>query len=90
MVQVVIFYQGSNNRTLFERQLKVTVEKPYFIASQHKVFVLYDPPHLIKNMGNNLEKNPNKHGFNIDGQDVAWHVFSNNNHGPCVGPCIEN
>lgn len=67
-VKVVIGDQGSNNRNLFESVLKATVNKPYFVASETKVYVLYDPPHLIKNVRNNFKK----HGFTIHGESVLW------------------
>lgn len=67
-VCVVISDQGSNNINLFQTKLKVNVEKPYFFCGDHKIFVMYDPPHLIKNIRNNLKK----HGFVVDGKDIAW------------------
>ena len=36
--------------------------------SGHKVYVLYDSPHLVKNVRNNLKK----HSFNMDGNLVQW------------------
>ena len=36
--------------------------------SGHKVYVFYDHPHLVMNVGNNLKK----HGFNVDGNLVQW------------------
>lgn len=67
-VKVVIGDQGSNNRNLFETILKANVKKPYFVASESKIYVLYDPPHLIKNVRNNLKK----HGLEVDGHSVLW------------------
>ena len=40
----------------------------YFMHIEHKVYVLYDHPHLVKNVRNNLKK----HGFNVDGNMVQW------------------
>ena len=40
----------------------------YFMHIGHKVYVLYDHPHLVKNVRNNLKK----HGFNVDGNMVQW------------------
>ena len=51
--------------------LEATKEKPYFVASdlsKTKVDVMYDPPHLVKNIRNNLKK----HGFNINGLKILW------------------
>ena len=67
-VKVVIADQGSNNRSLFQTQLGVTQENPYFVVSQRKIYVLYDPPHLIKSVRNNLKK----HGFSVNGKPVLW------------------
>ena len=68
LVHVVIGDQGSNNRNLFEKQLQASVEKSFFAAFERKIFVLYDPPHLIKNVRNNFKKN----GVNVGGYDVKW------------------
>ncbi len=65
---VVIADQGSNNRNLFETILGVTIDKPYFQHDGSKIFILYDPPHLLKNTRNNFKK----HGFVIDGKDIVW------------------
>lgn len=67
-VKVVIGDQGSNNQSLFSTLLKATVDKPYFEASGTKIYVLYDPPHLIKNVRNNFKK----HGFTVDGELIQW------------------
>lgn len=55
-VRVLICDQGSNNRNFIETHEKVTIERPYFIHNGRKVFVVYDPPHLLKNVRNNLKK----------------------------------
>ena len=44
----------------------------YFMHIGHKVYVLYDHPHLVKNVRNNLKK----HGFNVDGNMVQWKYIS--------------
>jgi hypothetical protein len=67
-ILVVISDQGSNNRNLFGTQLGVTPESPYFIQNSEKIFVMYDPPHLVKNVRNNFKK----HGFTIDGKHILW------------------
>ena len=67
-VKAVICDQGSNNRNLFESGLNVSILKPYFIVLEQKVYLLYDPPHLVKNVRNNLRK----HGFIVDGKAVSW------------------
>ena len=40
----------------------------YFMHIGHKVYVLYDHPHLVTNVRNNLKK----HSFNVDGNMVQW------------------
>ena len=75
-VLVVISDQGSNNLNLFGTELGVSPEKPFFTHGSMKVFVLYDPPHLLKSMRNNLKK----HGFTIEAEDkvdIMWdHIVS--------------
>ena len=60
--------QGSNNRSCLETLLNVTVEQPYFRHGDDTVIVMYDPPHLVKNIRNNLKNN----GFVVDGNSVSW------------------
>jgi hypothetical protein len=67
-VKVVICDQGSNNRNFMETLEGVTAEKPYFIHNNQKVFAMYDPPHLLKNIRNNLKR----HGFSWKENDVKW------------------
>lgn len=67
-VIIVISDQGSNNISLFETQLGVTSDRPYFHFQNHRVFFMYDPPHLIKSIRNNLKN----HGFVVNGKDVLW------------------
>ena len=35
---------------------KVTIDRPYLIYENRKIFVFYDLPHLLKNVRNNLKK----------------------------------
>ena len=60
-VLVTVGGKGSNNRHLFETDLGITVNHPYFMDGTNIVFVMYDPPHLIKNVRNKLKK----HGLTI-------------------------
>ena len=64
---MVICDQGSNNRAVFE-QLKVSESHPYFVVKDTKIFVMYDPPHLIKNIRNNLLASD----LQVDGKTVSW------------------
>ena len=47
---------------------KVTIEKPFIKHDNKQVFVFYDPPHLLKNVRNNLKKADLKVGDNV----VSW------------------
>ena len=66
-VKVVICDQGSNNRSAIN-SLGVTVERPFFVVNEQKVFVCYDPPHLLKNVRNNLKKAD----FSVNNNAVSW------------------
>ena len=68
----VICDQGANNRSMI-KSLDVTPEKPFFLNEGSKIFVFYDPPHLIKNVRNNFKK----HGYLWNGTEILWrHVQS--------------
>ena len=54
-VVVVMSDQGSNFYSLAQR-LKVTPEEPWFTHNGRKIFLMFDPPHLIKSVRNNLMK----------------------------------
>ena len=68
-VKIVLSDQGSNNRKSLETILKVSVDQPFFFHKNSKIFVMYDPPHLIKNIRNNLKR----HGFKVDDKLVSWY-----------------
>ena len=57
----VVLDLGSNNRNMYYKHLHVMVDKPYFFIGDVKVFVLFDPPHLLKCVRNNLKN----HGFEV-------------------------
>ena len=67
---VVLFVcdQGTNNQNLFHTRLGVTEDKPFFVHSDTKIFTMYDPPHLLKNIRNNLKN----HGYTIETHDINW------------------
>ena len=67
---VLVCDQGSNNRSML-RQLGVTIDKPYFIVDDIKVFVIYDPPHAIKNIRNNMKSA----GFVLDNKKISWSII---------------
>jgi len=49
--------------------LKVTPENPFFYYNEYKIVVLYDPPHLLKSIRNNLQE---KDFILPDGSRVKW------------------
>jgi glycosyltransferase involved in cell wall biosynthesis len=69
-VKVIICHQGSNNRSALEK-LGVKEQSPSFLHEGVKYLVLYDPPHLLKNVRNNLKKS----GFTSNGKLVSWHYI---------------
>lgn len=63
---VFICDQGAGNRAMLAR-LGVTKEQPYFEVDNIKVFCLWDPPHMIKNILNNWHNR----GFALDGDEIT-------------------
>ena len=57
IVKMITSDQGSNFEKTF-KQLGVTVDKPFFEVDDKKLYVYRDPPHIIKNVRNFLEKSP--------------------------------
>ena len=47
-VKAVVCDQGSNNRKVIE-SLGTTESRPSFYKEGRKVYLFYDPPHLLKN-----------------------------------------
>ena len=67
---VFICDQGAGNRAMLAR-LGVTKEQPYFEVDNVKVFCLWDPPHLIKNIRNNWRNR----SFQLDGDEITWAIL---------------
>lgn len=67
-VKILVCDQGSNNRNFLETEEKVGVEKPFIEHKNKKVYVVYDPPHLLKNVRNNLKKGD----LSLGDQSVSW------------------
>lgn len=63
---VVVMPEQCSNFYSLAKHLKVTPEQPWFIHNNKKHFLMFDPPHLIKSVRNNLIKYSLKFG-----QDVA-------------------
>ncbi|XP_072016244.1 uncharacterized protein [Amphiura filiformis] len=79
IVKSCICDQGTNNRVMFE-EFKITDEKPFITMSmfehvkeenplytmyKEKIYFLYDPPHLLKNIRNNLHNHDIQFGDKI-------------------------
>ena len=58
----VLCDQGPNNRCLLQKLENVSTERPYIVSNNKKVFVVYDPPHLLRNVRNNCKKSNYKYG----------------------------
>ena len=74
-VKVVIGDQGSNNRKMF-RMMGVSADKPFIErktseGNVQKVYCMFDPPHLLKSVRNNLKQ----HIFVVDGHKVNWNYI---------------
>ena len=67
-VKVIICDQGSNNRSFLQTLEGVSIEKPYMIYKTRKVYIMYDPPHLLKNVRNNFMKS----NYKYDQVDIRW------------------
>jgi hypothetical protein len=67
-VRLLVADQGTNNQSLFRNHLMVTKEKPYIEQNGRKIFTMFDSPHLLKSVRNNLEK----HDFVLDGKRISW------------------
>ena len=67
-VRALICDQGPNNRSFLETLESVKTSKPYFEVKGERIFVVYDPPHLIKCVRNNFRNR----GFISDGRHILW------------------
>ena len=67
-VRATVCDQGSNNRSFLESKMGVSVQQPYFTVDGSRIYAFYDPPHLIKNIRNNMVK----HGFRYKKCDIKW------------------
>jgi len=59
--------QGSNNQSMVTK-LEAYVSKPYFMHNNNHLIVFYGPPHLLKNIHNNLKKL----GFKVGENNVGF------------------
>ena len=69
--KVIVCDQGGPHKGLYTK-LGAPIEKPFFVHTldgiASKIYTLYDSPHLLKSVRNNLLK----HDFLIDGQRISW------------------
>lgn len=62
--KVIICDQDTNNQRAF-KLLNITEDKPYFYVDKNKIVSLYDTPHILKSIRNNLLGNNFIKGENI-------------------------
>jgi len=70
-VVTVICDQGATNMQMF-RMFDVSKDKPHAVIDGDIVFFMFDPPHLLKSVRNNLVKHP----FSVCGKPVKWQYIS--------------
>ena len=70
-VRIVLCDQGPNNRCFMEKKIAISAEKPYFYINNVKIYAMYDPPHLMKSIRNNLMKQ----GFKLEEKDIKWNYI---------------
>lgn len=67
-VKAIVSDQGSNFDKYAKVVKKVTKEKPYFLLNVKKIYYIFDVPHLIKCIRNNLLTND----FVYDDKNISW------------------
>jgi hypothetical protein len=68
-VRAIVCDQGTCNQSLFNHKLKVSVEKPFIFHNNKKIFTLFDAPHLLKSVRNNLI---DKDFVDAEGKEMRW------------------
>lgn len=66
-VKVIVADQGTNNQSMFTNVLNTSTSDPCFTVNGEKIYAMYDPPHLLKSLRNNLKRT----GFIHSGAMVA-------------------
>lgn len=72
IIKSVVCDQGPRNKSL-PKALRVTIEKPFFFIKEKldKIFFLFDPPHLLKSLRNNVEqKKLSYRGGTVDWNEI--------------------
>ncbi|XP_043466375.1 uncharacterized protein LOC122501157 isoform X2 [Leptopilina heterotoma] len=67
IVKAIICDQGPRNQGIVTKW-DITSKKPYFVRNQHKIFIIFDPPHLLKSLRNNLLTKI----LNYNGGKISW------------------
>lgn len=70
VIRILVADQGSNNIKLFS-SLGATVTEPFFEYDGRKIYVMHDPPHLIKSIRNTLLN----HDIYCDEGIASWDVI---------------
>lgn len=70
-VRAVVCDQSTTNQKLI-KDLNITNEKPFFNFNENKIFTIFDVPHLIKNLRNNLMENDYILHENI----ISWSIIN--------------
>ncbi len=73
-LKVIISDQGLNFQDL-TKKLGVTIDKPYFTCNNNTYYYMYDIPHLLKSIRNNLYKYSIKFGNKVANCDVIKKFF---------------
>nr|CAH7738813.1 unnamed protein product [Callosobruchus chinensis] len=66
-VLAVVCDMGSNNIKL-SKNFQITAERPFFLCGNKEVAFIFDAPHLLKALRNNLLK----YDFFLDGNPISW------------------
>lgn len=66
--KLIVCDQGTSNQSAL-KLLNISKENPFFFVNDHKIFSLYDVPHLLKSVRNNFieacfQKNTKIFSFN--------------------------
>lgn len=66
-VRVVVCDQSATNRSI-SSNLGISPDKPFFVHKTRKIYFMFDPPHLLKSLRNNLKM----YNFRMGKDVVKW------------------
>lgn len=84
--KIIVCDQGTNNQSTL-KSLNVSEDRPFFFINSHKIFSLYDVPHLLKSVRNNLIESCFVKGDNIISfNDIkrTYEIDKQNNKSRCL------